>query len=164
MQPQYIWFWHFEGLSPSRSLAIVTILGWGICALNKKIDYSIYKKRQNLVLLAMWGMMHLAHIFSPFDLYSAGIRAEVVLETLNTIMIMYFVALGLVASEVAIKYMAILIGVLVTYYVYWSNDQYLSWNWSQFSHGRLMGPKGSIYRDENVFSTIFKELTRPAIL
>jgi len=155
MQPQYIWFWHFEGLEPSRTIAIITIIGWGSAVLNKKVDFTIYKKRQNLVLLTMWGMFHLSHLFSPFEIYSAGVRAETVLETLNTIMIMYFVTLGLIASETALKYMCISMGVLVAYYVYWSNDQYFSWNMAQFSNGRLMGPRGSIYRDENVFSTIF---------
>lgn len=157
MQPQYIWFWHFDGLpvSPSKILAICTILAWGFAILNSKIDFTVYKRKQNIVLLIMWIMFHLSHFFSPFETYRAGVRAEVVLETLNTIMIMYFTTLGIITSEKAIKYMCILMGALVTYYVYWSNDQYFSWNISQFNHDRLMGPKGSIYRDENVFSTIF---------
>lgn len=157
MQPQYIWFWHFDGLpmSPSKILAICAILAWMLAALNQKIDFSVYKRKQNLVLLIMWCMFHLSDYFSPFYIYKAGVKAEIVLGTLDTIMIMYFVTLGLITSEKAIKYMCILMGILVTYYVYWSNDQYFSWNMRQFNHDRLMGPRGSIYRDENVFSTIF---------
>jgi hypothetical protein len=157
MQPQYIWFWHFDGLpvSPSMILSVLAILAFGFAVLNKKIDFSIYKKKQNLILLIIWMMFHLSHQFSPFEIYRAGTSADIVLETLNTIMIMYFFTLGLITSENALKYMCILMGILITYYVYWSNDQYFSWILSQFSNGRLMGPRGSIYRDENVFSTLF---------
>jgi hypothetical protein len=157
MQPQYIWFWHFENLptSPSKILAVLSILAWLLAVLNKKIDFTIYKNKQNFVLLAMWILIHLSHIFSPFEIYSASTSAELVIETLNTIMIMYFVAIGLLVSETALKYLSIGLVLLVTYYVYWSNDQYFNFNWSQFNQGRLMGPRGSIYRDENVFSTIF---------
>jgi len=157
MQPQYIWFWHFDGLpfSPSMILSVLTILACGFAVLNKKIDFTVYKRKQNIVLLIMWIMFHLSHQFSPFDSYRAGTRAEVVLETLNTIMIMYFVTLGLITSEIALKVMCVLMISLTIYYVYWSNDQYFSWNMSQFNNGRLMGPRGSIYKDENVFSAIF---------
>jgi hypothetical protein len=157
MQPQYIWFWHFDGLpvSPSKLIAIFTILAWMIAAANKKIDFSVYKHKQSIVLLVMWIMFHLSHQFSPFEFYRAGTTADTVLSTLNTIMIMYFVTLPLITSEIALKYLCILMGILVTYYVYWSNDQYFSWNLSQFNKGRLMGPIKSIYKDENVFATVF---------
>ncbi len=157
MQPQYIWFWHFDNLpvSPSKILAILAILACMTTMLNKKFDFEVYKNKQNIVLLIIWIMFHLSHLFSPFNIYQAGVNAEVVLDVLNTIMIMYFVTLGLITSETALKYMCILMGVLVSYYIYWANYQYLTYNWSQFNMGRLMGPRGSIYKDENVFSTLF---------
>jgi hypothetical protein len=157
MQPQYIWFWHFNGLpmSTSKLLAIFTIIAWLMAVLNKKINIDIYKKKQNLVLLIMWTLIHLSQVFSPFPVYSAGVPAEIVLSTLNSIMILYFLSIGLLVSETALKALSITLIVTVVYYIYWSNDQYLSSIWSQFNQGRLMGPRGSIYRDENVFSTIF---------
>ena len=157
MQPQYIWFWHFDKLpmSTSKILAIFTIIAWIMALLNKKINFDIYKKKQNFVLLTMWILIHLSNIFSPFPVYSAGVPAEIVLSTLNTIMILYFLSIGLLVSETALKALSITLVITVVYYVYWSNNQYLSYNWSQFKSGRLMGPQGSIYRDENVFSTIF---------
>lgn len=157
MQPQYIWFWHFDGLpmSTSKILAIFTILAWFIALVNKKVNFEVYKKKQNVVLLLMWILIHLSHIFSPFPIYSAGVPAEIVLDTLNSIMILYFFSIGLLVSESALKALSITLVITVVYYVYWSNFQYLSSNWSQFNNGRLMGPRGSIYRDENFFSTIF---------
>ncbi len=157
MQPQYIWFWHFDGLpvSPSKLLAIFAILSWFFSALNNKIDFNIYKRKQNIVLIIMWGWIHLSHLMTPFPGGSAYTGAELVLETLNTIMILYFVSIGILTSQSALKYMSILLAILTTYYVYWANDQYLSGNWSQFTQGRLRGPNYSIYRDENVFSTLF---------
>jgi len=157
MQPQYIWSWHFDSLptSPSKLLAILAILSWFFAALNKKVNFTVYKNKQNIVLLTLWGLMHLSDIFSPFPIYLSAVPAKIVLGTLNSIMILYFVAIGLLVSETALKYLSILLVVVVVYYVYWSNDQYLSYNWSQFNQGRLMGPLGSIYRDENVFATVF---------
>lgn len=157
MQPQYIWFWHFESLpfTPSKILAILAILSWLIAALNNKIDFDIYKRKQNLVLLVMWLWIHLSHLTTPFPGGAAYTGPELVLSTLNTIMILYFVCIGILTHQSGLKYMSILMAVLVTYYVYWSNDQYLSGNWSQFTQGRLRGPNYSVYRDENVFSTLF---------
>jgi len=157
MQPQYIWFWHFSSLpvSPSKILAILTIMAWCIAALNKKVDYSIYKNKQNFILLFIWAMVHLSDVFSPFLIYSTSIPADIVLSVLNTIMILYFVSIGLLVSETALKYLSIGLVIPIAYYVYWSNDQYFSGRWYQFSQGRLMGPSGSIYKDENVFATVF---------
>jgi O-antigen ligase len=157
MQPQYIWFWHFESLpiSPSKTLAIFAISAWLIALFNKQIDFEIYKRKQNLVLLIMWIWIHLSHITTSFPGALAYTGPELVLTTLNTIMILYFVSIGILTHESGLKYMSILMAVLVTYYVYWANDQYLSGNWAQFTQGRLRGPNYSIYRDENVFSTLF---------
>ena len=157
MQPQYLWFWHFQSLptSPSKILAIFTIMAWSIAVLNRKVDFSIYKKKQNFILLFIWGMAHASDFFSPFPIYSTDIPAETVLGVLNTIMILYFVSIGLLVSETALKYLSIGLVIPIVYYVYWSNDQYFSNHWHQFNQGRLMGPSGSIYQDNNVFSTVF---------
>jgi len=157
MQPQYIWFWHFDKLptSPSKILAILAILAWLFAAFSKKINFDIYKKKQNAVLLIIWCLIHLSELLSPFNVYSTAVSAELYLGVLNTIMIMYFVSIGLLVSEKSLKYLSIGLITLVIYYVYWSNNQYLSSNWFQFKQGRLMGPIRSTYKDENVFATVF---------
>jgi len=68
---------------------------------------------------------------------------------------MYFISLPLIDSEKALKVLALLFAGLILYYVYWSNTQYFDYNMRQFNQGRLMGPYGSPYRDENKFAMVF---------
>jgi hypothetical protein len=158
MQPQYIWPYDLKGISASKYLAILAILAWLKTASAGNIDFSVYKQKQNFVLLSMWIIFHLSDIFSPFPIYFAGTRADIVLSAINSIMILYFIGLGLITSplmaEKALKIAAIMFALIVTYYVYWANEHYFSYNWSQFFQGRLMGPPGSPYRDQNVLATM----------
>ncbi|MCF2947749.1 O-antigen ligase family protein [Paraglaciecola aquimarina] len=155
MAPQYIWFWVFDGV-PAFSIAAGTVLAiFTIQALTHKLDFSVYKYKQNLLLIIFWIMFNLSDIFSPIGSFRSATSSELVLHIFNIIMLMYFVSLPLINTEQSLKVMALLFAGLVFYYVYWSNDQYFSWNMSQFNKGRLMGPLDSPYRDENKFAMLF---------
>lgn len=95
-------------------------------------------------------------MFSPFQNYSSLTSAELVIDTFNTIIIMYFVSLPLLAKTEHLKLIFILFIGIIIYYVYWSNDAYFNFNPSRFvNQGRLAGPYKSPYRDENVFAVLF---------
>lgn len=156
MQPKFVWPWTFPDFAVSKTLAIFSILALLGTVFNKKIDVNIYKNPQSYALLAMWGLIHLSEILSPYPVYFAGVRAEIVLAALNTIIIMYFVGLGLLSNindyNKSLLYMAVMFALISVYYVYWANDMYLSNRWDMFRHGRLKSPPGTSIGDQNALS------------
>ncbi len=161
MQPSYVWpyeFPYFSFMSLSKMLAILSILGWMKLLVTKKIDISIYKNKQSFSILIMWGLMHISDILSPFQVYFAGVRAEIVLSTFNTIVIMYFIGLGILSNvdqyKKAFLGMAIMFAYITVYYVYWANDLYLNNRWDMFQNGRLISPRGTSIGDQNALSAL----------
>jgi O-antigen ligase len=100
-------------------------------------------------------MFNLSDYFSPIGSFTSATSADLVLSNFNIIILMYFISLPLINSEQALKVLALLFAGLILYYVYWSNLQYFDYNMRQFNQGRLMGPYGSPYRDENKFAMVF---------
>lgn len=159
MQPAFIWPWtfpYFSFMSLSKILAIFSILAWMKLAFTQKIDFSIYKNKQSLALLSMWVLMHLSHIFTPYSEYFAGVGSNIVLSSMNTIVIMYFVGLGLLSNadnyKKAFLWMSIMFGFIALYYTYWANDMYLGYRWDMFENGRLISPRGTSIGDQNALS------------
>ncbi|PKG93002.1 O-antigen ligase [Paraglaciecola sp. MB-3u-78] len=155
MAPQFIWFWIFEGI-PAFTVAagtVIVVFMWQ--AFNKKLDFSIYRYKQNLFLVMFWIMFNLSDYFSPIGEFRTATSSELVLYVFNIIILMYFISLPLITTERALRVLALLFAGLILYYVYWSNTQYFEWNMRQFLNGRLMGPWQSPYRDENKFAMLF---------
>jgi hypothetical protein len=155
MAPQYIWFWVFDGVQAFKVAAGTAILVFMFQMVNKKLDFSVYRYKQNLLLIIFWLMFNLSDSFSPIGSFSSATSASLVLSNFNIIILMYFISLPLIDSEKALKVLALLFAGLILYYVYWSNTQYFDYNMRQFNQGRLMGPYGSPYRDENKFAMVF---------
>jgi O-antigen ligase len=155
MAPQFIWFWIFDGVQAFKIAAGTAIVVFMWQALNKKLDFSVYRFKQNLLLLVFWIMFNLSDYLSPLGSFSSATSAELVIYNFNIIILMYFISLPLINSEQALKVLALLFASLILYYVYWSNTQYFDWNMRQFHQGRLMGPFKSPYFDENKFGMLF---------
>jgi O-antigen ligase len=155
MAPQYIWFWVFDGVSAFKIAAGTAILVFMWQTLNKKLDFSVYRYKQNLFFVIFWIMFNLSDYFSPIGSFKTATSSILVLDIFNTIFIMYFISLPLITTERQLRVLALLFAGLILYYVYWSNTQYFEWNMRQFSQGRLMGPLKSPYQDENKFGMLF---------
>jgi O-antigen ligase len=156
MAPQYIWPWVFEGIPAFTIVAGSTLLAFGLALLFGKIDFSVYRHKQNVLLIILCVFFNLSDVFSPFQEYSSLTSADLVLNTFNTIILMYFVALPLVSKQEYLKIIFILFIGIIVYYVYWSNDAYFNFDPRRFGYGsRLYGPYKSPYRDQNVFAAIF---------
>jgi O-antigen ligase len=155
MAPQYIWFWIFDGISAFTIAAGTAIAVFMWQTVNKKLDFSVYRYKQNLFFVVFWIMFNLSDYFSPIGEFRTATSSELVLDIFNTIFIMYFVSLPLITTERQLRVLALLFAGLIFYYVYWSNTQYFEWNMRQFNQGRLMGPFKSPYSDENKFAMLF---------
>lgn len=154
LQPQYIWFWVFQDIPIFRITAGLAILGLIFALAQKKASLEIYKNKQNFMILVIWIWMHLSHQFSPFSGSAASVSPDIVLSTINSILIMYFVLLPLCQSEKALKYLCYTFIMAGAYYIYWANAAYLNQEWYRFINDRLTGPHQSPYRDGNVLSTL----------
>jgi hypothetical protein len=155
MAPQFIWFWIFDGVRAFTIAAGTAIAVFMWQTLNKKLDFSVYRYKQNLFLVVFWIMFNLSDYFSPIGAFRTATSSMLVLDVFNTIIIMYFVSLPLITTERQLRVLALLFAGLILYYVYWSNTQYFDWNMRQFNDGRLMGPFKSPYEDENKFAMLF---------
>ena len=151
LQPQYVWFWAFDGIPAFKILAGLTLLSWIIQASKKNIDYSIYKLPINKALFALTFFVNLSHWVAS---YNGGWAADIVLELFNTTMLLYFACSALITHEQAIKYLAFGFILTAVYYGYDANDAYFSNDFSRFRAGRLGGTPGGAYSDTNKFAIL----------
>lgn len=154
LQPQYIWHWIFDGIPIFRITAGLAILGLFFSLAQKKTGLEIYKNKQSLMIVVIWVWMHLSHLLSPYKGAPASVPPEIVLSTVNSIIIMYFVMLPLFQNERALKFLCYIFIGVGTYYIYWANAAYFNQEWHRFINGRLVGPYQSPYADANVLSTL----------
>lgn len=155
LQPQYIWFWVFDDISIFRISAGIAIVAWGIQMLRGGINWQIYNSGILFGMLALLVLYYLSDLLTPFPSYGSRIGSDLVIGIYTTIVLMFFIVLGLINHEKALKYLVWAIIAVTLYYTYWANMHYLEGNWSQFTRGRLNGPRGSPYKDGNIFSIVF---------
>ncbi|MFT6987447.1 MAG: uncharacterized membrane protein YidH (DUF202 family) [Psychromonas sp.] len=160
LQPQYVWFWSFDGLAIFKLSAGLAILAWLVKAAKGDIDFNVYKHPLNYALLVLTVFFNLSNLFSS---YNSDFQVEVFTGIFNTIVLMYFIVLGLITDEKSLKYCCYAFIITGLYFTYWSNMAYLTSDWSKFPSGRLAGPGGSPYQDGNKFATLLV-VTMPFLL
>jgi O-antigen ligase len=152
LQPQYVWFWVFDGSIPYfKILAGLIFISWIIQASQKNIDYSVYKLPINKALFALTFFVNLSHWVAT---YAGGLGAELVLEIFNTTMLLYFTCSALITDEQGTKYLTYGFILTAVYYGYDANMAYFDGDWSRFVQGRLGGPPQGAYSDNNKFAVI----------
>lgn len=155
LQPQYIWFWVFDDIAIFRISAGIAIVAWGIQMLRGGINWQIYNSGILFGMLALLVLYYLSDLLTPFPSYGSRVGSDLVIGIYTTIVLMFFIVLGLINHEKALKYLVWAIIAITLYYTYWANMHYIEGNWSQFTRGRLNGPRGSPYKDGNIFSIVF---------
>lgn len=154
MQPQYIWFWSFEGIPLFKITAGLSIIAWAIQAAKGEINWAVYSSGQYRALALLVAIMHISNWVTPFDSYFAGTGAEIVLSTMRTIFIMYTIVLGLIQNKKALVIFCYTMLAIAVYYTYWTNKAYFTQDWGMFKAGRFAGLPSGPYRDENAFSIL----------
>jgi putative inorganic carbon (HCO3(-)) transporter len=159
LMPQNIWWWNFEGIRPFYFVAIPTIIG----TLGALIRGNAYLKETlnstiNKLLLLFWLLVCLSYFVGPyvnvFNQYRL-FEPSVVFSHLTKIFFFFFLTFMFKHSENRVKSLTLVIIISTAYFIYWINAQYLF----EGQYGRIGGPAGiytsSIYKDENIFATIF---------
>lgn len=151
LQPQYVWFWAFDGISAFKILAAISLLSWIIQASKNNIQYSVYKLSINKALFALAFFVNLSDWVSP---YASTFGSDYVLEVFNTVMLMYFCSLPLINNEKSVYYVSFVFIITAFYYGYDGNMAYFGSDWSRFEQGRLIGPLRGAYNDNNKFALV----------
>lgn len=155
-QPQYIWFWVFDSSFPVFKItAGIALLALGLKVLRGQVDFSAYKYKQNVALLLLCALFNLSSALTPYPNPAFDQMAAIIVDTMNIITLMYFVMLGLIDNEKALKWCVFGFMAFLAYYIYWANSAYLNQEWFRFVLGRLHGPVDSIYYDSNKFALLF---------
>ncbi|QSP93523.1 O-antigen ligase family protein [Marinobacter salinisoli] len=154
VQPQYVYPWTFPEIPVFKITAALSIIGLGISIISGKANFSLYKSKQSLAILGILILMHISHQLTPFPDEWASVPPTVVLDTINVIVIMYFVALPMFNSNKSILFLCFGFMFSGVFYILWANSAYFGQDWYLFRNGRLEGPVDGPYRDGNILSVL----------
>lgn len=156
--PQYIWWWHFQGLRAFYLIAIPTVIGCLISYTRGILKFEIIKNKLVLFSVLYFTFVFLSYFWGPFvNIYNRWRfhdPYQVLIALLKTFAF-YLVGLLCINDRKKLKIFAFIYPVAALYLIYWANMQYLSGRYFV----RLSGPNditwGGIYADENNFAMFF---------
>lgn len=155
VQPQFVWFWAFENFPVFKITAGLAIIACLLQMMRGSLHNAVYKEPIVICLVALWLIFQASSLFTPYPSYFSGASADVVMDTLDIIVLMFLVVVGLLDNRRALQGLAIIFIVAIVYYTWWSNHAYLTNDFGKFVYGRLNGPLDSPYKDGNTFSILF---------
>lgn len=158
LQPAYVWPWTFPSVKFSFICAIAMLFGVSLSFLTKKQKIGYIFHKEGYLLLAILIITYLSEYASPFKTYSSMVDGSVVIDSVTTITIIYFIQLLIILNSKdpikALKFHTYVFIGCVIFYVYWANTRYLSGDWTYFRNGRLTGPISGPYSDENALAVL----------
>lgn len=157
LQPKYIWFWIFPpDLAITKYLVVSTFLGVSYRIVRGEYKLSFFSSKQNIWIFILFICLYISHFLSPYPNFIPTVGDSLILTTMNTIVAVYFLGQMCKPTEKELFQLGIVFAGIVVYYAYWANMQYISGEMYLYSiNGRLRGPQGSTYWDENGFSVVF---------
>jgi putative inorganic carbon (hco3(-)) transporter len=157
--PHILWWWSFEGTRHFQIIAICTLIGIFFSFFRKKISGYYLIGTPNFFLFIWFIFTVLSYYLGPYVSGGPGPRYfppdyifQIVLKSFG----FYFLSVLCLDSETKIKWFSFIILFSSIYYIYWTNDRYLSGYYG--IHGRIGGPQGlnaNHYGDENNFAMFF---------
>ena len=156
--PQYVWFYHFEGLRAALMIQAPTLLGFGLAAFRGEYSFDAVRSRRNAYVLMLWLAFAISYFFGPYVSYEGELRfadPAWAMSLINKMLILYFVACICITTPVATRAMAYVAIFSCVYLTYWANSAYLSGS----VFGRMPGPStpygDGVYTDGNNFALFF---------
>lgn len=156
--PQYLWWWHFQGIRSFYLIAIPTVIGFLFNLLKGSIDSDIAKNKIVLFVFFYFLFLIASYFWGPYiDVYNEWrfFNAHQVLITMLKIFIFFIMALFCISDIKKLRFFYMVLPLVVLYLTYWANMKYLSGNFFL----RLKGPTdefgNGIYSDENNFAMVF---------
>jgi len=158
MAPQNIWPWIFGEERYVLYISIATIISFSISMMRGKIDLSNLRDKNNLYLFVLFLCIIVSYAFSPYGHNEAPDlvhNTNYLFTHFTKIFLFYFLSVLTIQKKRELHFAIIIIILVVIYYTYWANVQYL--NRTMYNFGlRLRGPgPGGIYSDENCLAMLF---------
>jgi len=161
LSPQNIWFWGFEDIRSSYVIVLAIATSSIIHLLLGNISLSVWKSKQNVLVLFIWIMIICSYFFGaypPNTLGSNNMNSDLLLRRYSIVFVMYFMIQPLITELKIISRLIWGLVLVFGFYTYWANYQYISGE--MFQRGvSLTGPSFSggsgNYTDENTLAMLF---------
>ena len=161
LNPQSIWWWHFDGLRPVYWVLLPTLIGVMLFGVRGKLRWDALANVRIVCIVIIWLSGVLSWWLGPYSVSvpldgEPAVRgAAYIMDNLGKIIILLIAALLCCDSARHLKYMAAVLMFSGLYLTWWVNDRYLfhgAW-------GRIPGPASisgdGAYSDENAFGSLF---------
>jgi len=144
----------------SLYISMATIVGLGVATATRQVNWARLFMTPNLLVLLFIVLINISHGSTPYDGFVEELKISllspsVIVDTINKIVLIYFVAILLLDTRFKLVCLLTAIGAVLMYYTFWANKIYVTGEFWRFGdNGRLNGPFG-IYHDENYFAMLF---------
>ncbi len=156
--PQYIWWWHFQGLRGFYLIATPTLAGFFFIFFRGLLNVDIIKNKRVFFAILYFLFVFLSYFWGPYvDIVNEWRFYEPyqVLVLMLKIFIFYLVGLLTISTSKKLRIFSFVLPLAALYLIYWANMQYLSGTFFL----RLRGPRdiagAGLYSDENNFAMLF---------
>jgi len=165
MQMQSLWPQAFGTIRVQLYMTAATVLGLAFSTVQRKINWRVLFMPLNLVMILLAIIINLSAHYNVFNDHVITIRgvnesdlvsSEQVLSVFNKTLFFYLIATLLIDTRQKLEWcIYMLIGILL-FYTFSANKIYFTGEFWRFGdNGRLGGPVGTVYIDENYFGMLF---------
>lgn len=164
MQMQYLWPLEFGEGRVSLIITGATMIGLAGASALKMVDWRVLLNPYAFMMILLVAWVNLSASFTSFvtfidadatDELNVLSRNEI-LSTFNKIVFFFFIACLIINTRRKLVGCIYLLAFIVLFYSAWANKVYLTGEfWLFGNNGRLGGPLGSVYFDENYLAMLF---------
>ena len=164
MQIQYLWPTQFGTGRIQLIITGATILGLAGATALKMVDWRRLLTPFSLLMFLFVINVNVSAHFSRFDDFTEAtialvpelLSSEEILSVFNKTLLVYFVACLLIDTRKKLEYGIYVLAGILLFYSLWANKVYLTGEfWLFGNNGRLGGPLGSNYFDENYLAMLY---------
>jgi len=165
MQMQHLWPLAFGEARVQLLITVATIVGLAGSTALKLVDWNRLLTPFSLLMFLLVILVNMSTQFSTFNFYidpieDLNIPGKLtnvqILSVFNKTLFFYFVASLLIDSRKKLEWSIYVFAGMLLFYAYWANKVYLTGEYWLFGiNGRLGGPLGSNYFDENYLAMLY---------
>jgi len=165
MQMQYLWPQDFGEARVQLLITGATMVGLAGATVLKLVDWNRLRNPFSLLMFLLVILVNMSMHFTSFSFYIDPIEDRnipgkltnvQVLSVFNKTLFFYFIASLLIDSRKKLEWSIYVLAGILLFYAYWANKMYFTGEFWLFGlNGRLGGPVGSNYFDENYLAMLY---------
>jgi len=157
---------HFGDSRFSLLVTLSLLIGLGLSTVTGQVNYWRLLNVPNALLAVLIVFVNVSVAYSGYiDFEYGGVKREAIsaadmLSTFNKIMVIYYVSVLLIDTRFKLITLISCVAGVLAYYTFWANEAWvLKDYWRLGDNGRLNGPDGGIYYDENFLALVYVLVT-----